>query len=130
MGRRWGAQARPRACAGGPAPRSRTGSARGSPPPSSPASLDPEPRPPRGLSARDLSTPGIRKRVRTQLGVQPPKALVAAILRRKRSLHMELEGLIAEARERRPQPMPQRERTVACAFAIAFLAAVTGLNAV
>src|SRR2546423_3568792 len=43
---------------------------------------------------------------------------------------MELEGLIAEARERRPQPMPPRERTVACAFAVAFLAAVTALNAV
>jgi hypothetical protein len=43
---------------------------------------------------------------------------------------MNLEGLIAEARERRPQPMPQRERTVGGALALSFLTAVVGLNAV
>jgi HD-GYP domain-containing protein (c-di-GMP phosphodiesterase class II) len=42
---------------------------------------------------------------------------------------MHLEGLIADARERRPQPMPPRERTVAGAFAVAFLAALTATSA-
>src|SRR3954468_2892496 len=36
---------------------------------------------------------------------------------------MDLEGLIAEARERRPQPMPARERAVAAGMALAYLAA-------
>jgi HD-GYP domain-containing protein (c-di-GMP phosphodiesterase class II) len=41
---------------------------------------------------------------------------------------MDLEGLIAEARERRPQPMPARERKVAVGMAVAYLgvAAVVG----
>ena len=41
---------------------------------------------------------------------------------------MDLEGLIAEARERRPQPMPARERAVATGMAVAYLgaAAVVG----
>jgi HD-GYP domain-containing protein (c-di-GMP phosphodiesterase class II) len=42
---------------------------------------------------------------------------------------MDLEGLVAEARERRPQPMPARERAVAAGMAVAYLAAagVVGL---
>jgi HD-GYP domain-containing protein (c-di-GMP phosphodiesterase class II) len=36
---------------------------------------------------------------------------------------MDLEGLVAEARERRPQPMPARERAVAAGMAVAYLAA-------
>ena len=36
---------------------------------------------------------------------------------------MDLEGLIAEAWERRPQPMPARERAVAAGMALAYLAA-------
>src|SRR3954471_5011746 len=43
---------------------------------------------------------------------------------------MDLEGLVAEARERRPQPMPQRERLYAAASAAAFLGAVALLGAV
>jgi HD-GYP domain-containing protein (c-di-GMP phosphodiesterase class II) len=35
---------------------------------------------------------------------------------------MDLEGLVAEARERRPQPMPARERAVAAGMALAYLA--------
>ena len=34
---------------------------------------------------------------------------------------MDLEGLVAEARERRPQPMPAHERAVAAAMAVAYL---------
>jgi HD-GYP domain-containing protein (c-di-GMP phosphodiesterase class II) len=34
---------------------------------------------------------------------------------------MDLEGLVAEARERRPQPMPARERAVAAGMAVAYL---------
>jgi HD-GYP domain-containing protein (c-di-GMP phosphodiesterase class II) len=34
---------------------------------------------------------------------------------------MNLEGLVAEARERRPQPMPARERAVAAGMALAYL---------
>jgi HD-GYP domain-containing protein (c-di-GMP phosphodiesterase class II) len=42
---------------------------------------------------------------------------------------MDLEGLVAEARERRPQPMPARERAVAAGMAFAYLtsAAVVGV---
>src|ERR1700710_860286 len=36
---------------------------------------------------------------------------------------MDLEGLVAEARERRPQPMPARERAVAAGMALAYLLA-------
>jgi HD-GYP domain-containing protein (c-di-GMP phosphodiesterase class II) len=36
---------------------------------------------------------------------------------------MDLEGLVAEARERRPQPMPARERAVAAGMALAYLGA-------
>jgi HD-GYP domain-containing protein (c-di-GMP phosphodiesterase class II) len=36
---------------------------------------------------------------------------------------MDLEGLVAEARERRPQPMPARERAVAAGMAVAYLGA-------
>src|SRR4051812_4515827 len=43
---------------------------------------------------------------------------------------MDLEGLIAEARERRPQPMPPRERRVAVGMAIAYLAAAAAIGAV
>jgi HD-GYP domain-containing protein (c-di-GMP phosphodiesterase class II) len=43
---------------------------------------------------------------------------------------MDLEGLVAEARERRPQPMPARERAVAAGMAIAFLAAAGLVGAV
>src|SRR4051812_23814433 len=42
---------------------------------------------------------------------------------------MDLEGLVADARERRPQPMPQRERLYAAASAAAFLGAVALLGA-
>jgi HD-GYP domain-containing protein (c-di-GMP phosphodiesterase class II) len=42
---------------------------------------------------------------------------------------MDLEGLVAEARERRPQPMPARERAVAAGMAFAFLGATAGLAA-
>jgi HD-GYP domain-containing protein (c-di-GMP phosphodiesterase class II) len=42
---------------------------------------------------------------------------------------MDLEGLIAEARERRPQPMPARERKVAVGMAVAYLAAVAAVGA-
>jgi HD-GYP domain-containing protein (c-di-GMP phosphodiesterase class II) len=40
---------------------------------------------------------------------------------------MDLESLVAEARERRPQPMPARERAVAAGMAIVSLAATAGL---
>lgn len=42
---------------------------------------------------------------------------------------MDLEGLVAEARERRPQPMPARERAVAAGMAVAYLGvtAVVGM---
>src|SRR3954462_1401820 len=43
---------------------------------------------------------------------------------------MDLEGLIAEARERRPQPMPTRERRVAVGMAVAYLAATGAVGAV
>jgi HD-GYP domain-containing protein (c-di-GMP phosphodiesterase class II) len=43
---------------------------------------------------------------------------------------MDLEGLVAEARERRPQPMSPRERLYAGASAAAFLAVVGTLGAV
>src|SRR3954453_2903570 len=42
---------------------------------------------------------------------------------------MDLEGLIAEARERRPQPMPARERKVAVGMAVAYLAAAAAVGA-
>jgi HD-GYP domain-containing protein (c-di-GMP phosphodiesterase class II) len=42
---------------------------------------------------------------------------------------MDLESLVAEARERRPQPMPTRERAVAAGMAIAYLGATAGLTA-
>src|SRR3954463_3970033 len=42
---------------------------------------------------------------------------------------MDLEGLVAEARERRPQPMPTRERRVAVGMAVAYLAATAGVGA-
>jgi HD-GYP domain-containing protein (c-di-GMP phosphodiesterase class II) len=42
---------------------------------------------------------------------------------------MDLEGLVAEARERRPQPMPARERAVAAGMAIAYLAAAAVVGA-
>jgi HD-GYP domain-containing protein (c-di-GMP phosphodiesterase class II) len=35
---------------------------------------------------------------------------------------MDLEGMVAEARERRPQPMPARERAVAVGMSLAYLA--------
>ena len=41
---------------------------------------------------------------------------------------MDLEALVAEARERRPQPMRPRERAMAGATAIAFLLTVTALG--
>ena len=40
---------------------------------------------------------------------------------------MDLEGLVAEARERRPKPMPARERRVFAAMAAAFLAGAVGI---
>jgi HD-GYP domain-containing protein (c-di-GMP phosphodiesterase class II) len=40
-----------------------------------------------------------------------------------------LDELVGQARKRRPQPMPARERAVAGASALGFLAAVVGLNA-
>ena len=43
---------------------------------------------------------------------------------------MDLEGLVAEARERRPQPMPARERAVAAGMAVAYLAASGAIAAV
>ncbi|MEA2448934.1 MAG: hypothetical protein QOG63_866, partial [Thermoleophilaceae bacterium] len=43
---------------------------------------------------------------------------------------MDLEGLVAEARERRPQPMPQRERVYAGISAAAFLGLSALLGAV
>jgi HD-GYP domain-containing protein (c-di-GMP phosphodiesterase class II) len=43
---------------------------------------------------------------------------------------MDLEGLIAEARERRPQPMPARERRVAVGMAVAYLGAAAAVGAV
>jgi HD-GYP domain-containing protein (c-di-GMP phosphodiesterase class II) len=43
--------------------------------------------------------------------------------------NMDLEGLVAEARERRPQPMPPRERLYAGASAAAFLGVVGVLGA-
>jgi HD-GYP domain-containing protein (c-di-GMP phosphodiesterase class II) len=42
---------------------------------------------------------------------------------------MDLEGLVAEARERRPQPMPARERAVAAGMAVAYLAAAAVVGA-
>jgi HD-GYP domain-containing protein (c-di-GMP phosphodiesterase class II) len=44
--------------------------------------------------------------------------------------NMDLEGLVADARERRPQPMPTRERLYAGASAAAFLGTVALLGAV
>src|SRR5436305_6393880 len=58
-----------------------------------------------------------------------PEALVAPHFRRKPAIRMNFEGLIAEARERRPQPMPPRERGVSGATAVAFLAADSSLRA-
>jgi HD-GYP domain-containing protein (c-di-GMP phosphodiesterase class II) len=46
------------------------------------------------------------------------------------SPEMDLEGLVAEARERRPQPMPSRERLYAGASAVAFLGAIALMRAV
>ena len=43
---------------------------------------------------------------------------------------MDLEGLVAEARERRPQPMPARERAVAAGMAVAYLAVAAVIGAV
>ena len=43
---------------------------------------------------------------------------------------MDLEGLVADARERRPQPMPARERAVAVGMALAYLAAAAAIAAV
>ena len=40
---------------------------------------------------------------------------------------MDLEGLVAEARERRPKPMPARERRVFAAMAAAFVAGAVGI---
>src|SRR3954468_15804061 len=48
-------------------------------------------------------------------------ALTNARLRAERTRAMDLEGLVAEARERRPQPMPAHERAVAAGMAVAFL---------
>jgi HD-GYP domain-containing protein (c-di-GMP phosphodiesterase class II) len=42
---------------------------------------------------------------------------------------MDLEGLVAEARERRPQPMPGRERAVAAGMAVVYLAGTAALTA-
>src|SRR4051812_25540267 len=42
---------------------------------------------------------------------------------------MDLEGLVAEARERRPQPMPARERAVAAGMAVTYLAATALVGA-
>jgi HD-GYP domain-containing protein (c-di-GMP phosphodiesterase class II) len=42
---------------------------------------------------------------------------------------MDLEGLVAEARERRPQPMPARERAVAAGMALAYLVAAALVGA-
>src|SRR4051794_5105992 len=50
--------------------------------------------------------------------------------RAERTRAMDLEGLIAEARERRPQPMPARERRVAVGMAIAYLATAAAVGAV
>src|SRR3954470_11565624 len=44
--------------------------------------------------------------------------------------NMDLEGLVAQARQRRPQPMPAKERLYAGASAAAFLASVGALGAV
>src|SRR3954465_9025974 len=50
-------------------------------------------------------------------------ALTNERLPAERTRAMDLEGLVAEARERRPQPMPARERAVAAGMAVAYLAA-------
>src|SRR3954452_22952083 len=42
---------------------------------------------------------------------------------------MDLQGLVAEARARKPQPMPARERWVAVGMAVAFLAATAAVGA-
>jgi HD-GYP domain-containing protein (c-di-GMP phosphodiesterase class II) len=42
---------------------------------------------------------------------------------------MNLEGLVAQARERRPQPMPARERAVAAGMALAYLLAALVVGA-
>jgi HD-GYP domain-containing protein (c-di-GMP phosphodiesterase class II) len=42
---------------------------------------------------------------------------------------MDLEGLVAEARARKPQPMPARERRVAAGMAVAYLAAAAVIAA-
>ncbi|MEA2410066.1 MAG: hypothetical protein QOC77_627 [Thermoleophilaceae bacterium] len=42
---------------------------------------------------------------------------------------MDLDGLVAEARARKPQPMPARERWVAVGMAIAYLGATAGVAA-
>jgi HD-GYP domain-containing protein (c-di-GMP phosphodiesterase class II) len=42
---------------------------------------------------------------------------------------MDLEGLVAEARERRPKPMPARERRIFAAMAVAFVAGAGGIAA-
>jgi HD-GYP domain-containing protein (c-di-GMP phosphodiesterase class II) len=42
---------------------------------------------------------------------------------------MDLDGLVAEARARKPQPMPARERWVAVGMAVAYLGATAGVGA-
>jgi HD-GYP domain-containing protein (c-di-GMP phosphodiesterase class II) len=42
---------------------------------------------------------------------------------------MDLDGLVAEARARKPQPMPARERWVAVGMAVAYLAATAAVGA-
>src|SRR3954454_16667376 len=52
----------------------------------------------------------------------PGRALTIYCLPAERTRAMDLEGLVAEARERRPQPMPARERAVAAGMAGGYLA--------
>src|SRR4051812_44707585 len=56
-------------------------------------------------------------------------ALTNDTLRAERTRAMDLEGLIAEARERRPQPMPSRERKVAVGMGVTYLAAAAAVGA-
>src|SRR5205823_2112343 len=64
-------------------------------------------------------------------GLQKARAWCSRAPQRRQLSGMEqLAELVGQARFRRPQPMPARERTLAGVFAATFLAAVVGLGAV